>query len=176
MALISKGIKLYWKAEGMQGPTPYVSKVLEQHTHETYGWEMIGLQEIGELSEFGGGLSRDKIEITTLADDRHVYTEGLIAESDMAGISFKFLFDADLFSWFKANQEFIETAVNSEGELYTREGMGHWYVVLPDGTYFKMFATITDAKVDGAGVGAALTMTLTLTPFKALECKAASFQ
>ena len=163
MALISKGIKLYIKPK-VAGPDWDPSAV----EHETYGTELPGLQEIGELSTFGGGFTRDKIEITTLADDRHVYTNGLIAESDYAGITFKFLFDAALFKWFKEFQDHIETMANSEGAPATRAEQNNWFVVLPDGTAFNMKADITDAKLDGAGVGAALTMTVTLTPFEAI--------
>lgn len=175
MALISKGIKLYYKAAA-PGPTPYPTEILDKNTHETYGWDLLGLQEIGELSSMGGGVTRDKIEVTTLADDKHVYAEGLITESDASGITFKFLFEPELFTWFGALQENIEQYMNSDGHSYTRESVGHWHVVLPDGTTFKMHATITDAKLDGAGVGAALTMTVTLTPFMPIKVTAPSYQ
>jgi hypothetical protein len=165
MALISKGIKLYINPK-VAGPDWNPDATADKH--ETYGMELGGLQEIGELSTFGGGMTRDKIEITTLADDRHVYTDGLIAESEHAGISFKFLFDADLFKWFKTYQDYVEQMASVEGAPATRAEQLNWFVVLPDGTAFNMKANITDAKLDGAGVGAALTMTVTLTPFEAI--------
>jgi hypothetical protein len=164
MALISKGIKLYYKPKTL-GPD---WAAMPETPDETYGYELPGLQEIGELSTFGGGFTRDKIEVTTLADDRHVYTDGLISESDMAGITFKFLFDAGLFKWFKDWQNYVEQMAGLEGAPATRAEQNNWFVVLPDGTAFNMKADITDAKLDGAGVGAALTMTATLTPFEAI--------
>lgn len=165
MALISKGIELYFK-EGQAGPDFSANPT----THDEYGWLIPGLQEIGEISTFGGGNTRDKIEITTLADDKHVYTEGLLAESDMSGITFKFLFDADVYAWFGALAKNIETLVGSGQARETVAGT--WYVKLPDKTVFTMKATITDAKLDGAGTNSALTMTLTLTPFKAITVAA----
>ena len=163
MALISKGIKLYINPK-VAGPDWNADATADKHA--TYGMELPGLQEIGELSMFGGGFSRDKIEITTLADDRHVYTDGLLTESDPSGITFKFLFDSDLYVWFFQYQEYVEQMASTPGAPATRAEQLNWHVVLPDGTAFNMRANITDAKIDGAGVGAALTMTLTLTPFE----------
>ena len=73
MALISKGIKLSYKASG----TSYT--------------ELTNLQEIPEL-----GGSADSIEITTLADSAHVYMNGLLSYGDT--ISFKFLYDKTQFT------------------------------------------------------------------------------
>lgn len=165
MALISKGIKLYINPKQM-GPD---WNDTHQTPHATYGYELPGLQEIGELSLFGGGQSRDKIEITTLADDKHVYTDGLISESDQPGITFKFLFDASLFEFFKNHQEYVDLMASTPDAPATRAEQNVWFVVLPDGSAYKLLADITDAKLDGAGVGAALTMSMTLTPFDSIK-------
>ena len=165
MALISKGIRLFYNYTGMLGP----GFKTEATDIGANAFELVGLQEIGELSAMGAGASRDKIEITTLADDRHVYTDGLIAESDMAGITFKFLFDASDFAALKAHSDWEQSRIS----LGEKAQLGAWIVKLPDGTTFTMKATVTDAKLDGAGVNAALTMSVTLTPYEAIALKAA---
>ena len=73
MAVISKGIKLSYKTSG-----------------ETYT-DLTNLQEIPDL----GGES-EAIEITTLADAAHMYTDGLLNYGDSLG--FKFLYEKEQFS------------------------------------------------------------------------------
>ena len=69
MAVISKGIKLSYKNGGGSSYT-----------------DLTNLQEIPEL----GGDS-EAIEITTLADSAHMYTDGILNYGDSLG--FKFLYD-----------------------------------------------------------------------------------
>lgn len=164
MALISKGIKLYAKPQsGMSygGGAP----------DETYGSELLGLQEVGELAGIGAGSTRDKIEVTTLADDKHMFVEGLQAESDASAISFKFLFDDKLFSFLKRVSG-DETAVRGgeEGELTT------YTVRIPAGANYHDFqfkGYISDLKVDSASVNSAITMSMSLTPAEAIRFTAA---
>ena len=73
MAVISKGIKLSYKASG-----------------ETYT-DLTNLQEIPEL-----GGETEAIEITTLADAAHMYTPGIKSYGD--SLVFKFLYDETQFS------------------------------------------------------------------------------
>ena len=73
MAVISKGIKLSYKTSG-----------------EIYT-DLTNLQEIPDL----GGES-EAIEITTLADAAHMYTDGLLNYGDSLG--FKFLYEKEQFS------------------------------------------------------------------------------
>lgn len=159
MAVISKGIKLFYTYGELAGPG-FTSEPDESGKK----YEVIGLQEIGELSAMGGGASRDKIEITTLADDKHVYTDGLIAESDASEITFKFLFDAAEFEGLKAHSDWEQNRIG----LNEKAKLGAWNVELPDGTVFNMKATITNLKLDGAGVNAALTMSMGLTPYETI--------
>lgn len=119
MATISKGIKLYRNDE-----------------------ELTNLQEIPEL-----GGDTEAIEITTLADDAHMYTEGIKNYGD--SIAFKFLYEAAQFTA-------LQTPANDE-----------WKVELPDGTTCS-FEGRGSVKLDGVGVNAALTYTLAIKPTSAM--------
>lgn len=116
MATTSKGIKLYY--------------------NDT---ELTNLQEIPEL---GGEV--EAIEITTLADTAHVYTDGLLNYGD--SLAFKFLYEKAQF-----------TALNK------LSGTQEWRVELPDGATCS-FDGSCSVKLDGAGVAAALTYTLSVKP------------
>ena len=121
MAVISKGIKLSYKVSG----TDYV--------------ELTDLQEIPAL----GGTS-ESIEITTLADAAHMYTDGILNYGD--SLSFKFLYEKEQFNALVALK-------NSCG----------WKVELPDGTVCSFSGTCS-ASLDGVGVNAVLTYTLAVKP------------
>lgn len=167
MALISRGIELYFVSGSMVGPIPTGT----QKDESVGGYKLTGLQEVGELSGLGAGVSRDKIEVTTLADDKHMYVDGIQADSEMAGITFKFLMDTKLFTFFKNLADYQQTLI-STGEVLDDK----FLVRIPTGkaedvvTYstFTMKANVTDLKMDGAGVNAALTMSVTLTPREAI--------
>ena len=116
MAVISKGIKLY-KGEV----------------------ELTNLQEIPEL----GGDS-EAIEITTLADVAHMYTDGIKNYGD--SLAFKFLYEKEQFA-----------------TLNAATGEAEWKVELPDGATCTFNGTGT-VKLDGVGVNAALTYSLAIKP------------
>lgn len=120
MATISKGIKLYH--------------------NDT---ELENLQEIPEL-----GGDAEAIEITTLADEAHMYTEGIKNYGD--SVAFKFLYEAD---------QFIALQGSVAGDT--------WKVELPDGTTCS-FGGKGSVKLDGVGVNAALTYTLSIKPNTAM--------
>lgn len=121
MAVISKGITLSYK----NGSEAFV--------------ELTNLQEIPEL---GGDV--EAIEITTLADGAHMYTDGIKNYGD--SLAFKFLYEDTQF-----------TALNA------LEGTSEWKVALPDGTTCS-FSGTNSVKLDGVGVNAALTYTLNVKP------------
>lgn len=125
MAVISKGITLSYK----NGSEDFV--------------ELTNLQEIPEL---GGDV--EAIEITTLADEAHMYTDGIKNYGDSLG--FKFLYEDAQF-----------TALNA------LEGTSEWKVALPDGTTCS-FSGTNSVKLDGVGVNAALTYTLSVKPNSAM--------
>lgn len=128
MAVISKGIKLSYKATNSEAYT-----------------ELTDLQEIPEL-----GGDTEAIEITTLADAAHKYTDGIKNYGD--SLAFKFLYNP---TQFKA--------------LGALEGVVDWKVALPEGNDKEVAATCTfsgtcSVKLDGVGVNAALTYTLSVKP------------
>ncbi len=74
MAVISKGIKLSYKASGEQTFT-----------------ELTNLQEIPEL-----GGDAEAIEVTVLSDAAHMYTDGILNYGD--SLAFVFLYDKTQFT------------------------------------------------------------------------------
>lgn len=116
MATISKGIKLF-------------------HGEK----ELTNLQEIPEL-----GGTAESIEVTTLADAAHMYTDGILNYGD--SLAFKFLYE---------KAQFVE--------LNGLSGSQEWRVELPDGATCSFGGTCS-AKLDGVGVNAALTYTLSIKP------------
>lgn len=116
MAVISKGITLYVGEKALTN-----------------------LQEIPDL---GGEV--EAIEITTLADGAHVYTDGLKNYGDSLG--FKFLYEGAQFA-----------------ELNALEGVSSWKVELPDGETCTFTGT-SSVKLDGVGINSALTYTLSVKP------------
>lgn len=125
MAVISKGIKLYYGVdEGSK--------------------ELTNLQEIPELGE--PVRNREKIDITTLADDEKKETDGLLEAKADQELAFKFLYEKAQFT-----------------ELNAITESSNWKVELPDGSTCS-FGGTCNVRLDGAGVSAALTYTLTIKP------------
>lgn len=120
MAVISKGITLSYKNGG----------------------EFKALTNLQEIPGLGG--SSDAIEITTLADAAHTYTDGLLNYGD--SLAFKFLYE---------KTQFVE--------LEALEGASEWKVALPDGTNCSFTGTSSVA-LDGVGINAVLTYTLNVKP------------
>ena len=121
MATISKGIKLY-KDEV----------------------ELTNLTEIPEL-----GAEAESIEITTLADAAHVYTNGIMNYGD--SLAFKFIYEKAQFA-----------SLTTDGDETSA-----WKVELPDGATCEFTGTHS-VKLDGVGVNAALTYTLSVKPNSAM--------
>jgi hypothetical protein len=126
MAVISKGIELSYK----NGSDSYT--------------KLTNLQEIPEL-----GGDAEAIEITTLADAAHMYTDGIKNYGD--SLAFKFLYETQQF----------ETLNNLTGVI-------EWEVALPDGTTCS-FSGTSSVKLDGVGVNAALTYTLAIKPNSSMQ-------
>lgn len=125
MAVISKGIKLSYKNGGA---------------------EFIALTDLQEIPDLGG--NTEAIEITTLADSAHVYTDGLLNYGD--SLAFKFLYAQEQFS-----------------ALHALEGVSDWKVELPDGEACSFTGT-SSVKLDGVGINSALTYTLSVKPNSAM--------
>lgn len=101
--------------------------------------QLTNLQEIPEL----GGES-EAIEITTLADAAHMYTDGIKNYGD--SLAFKFLYEKAQFTSLSALTDSQECVVS-----------------LPDGATCTFNGTCS-VKLDGVGVNAALTYTLSIKP------------
>lgn len=121
MAVISKGIELSYKAGG---------------------GEFIKLTNLQEIPELGG--DAEAIEITTLADAAHMYTDGIKNYGD--SLAFIFLYETEQF-----------------GTLQGLTGSSEWKVTLPDSTTCT-FSGTSSVKLAGVGVNAALTYTLAIKP------------
>ena len=126
MGVLSKGITLSYKTSSAGDFT-----------------QLSNLQEIPDL-----GGETEAIEITTLADDAHMYMDGIKNYGD--SIPFKFLYDKTQF----------ETLVGLTGTV-------NWKVTLPDTTTCTFSGTCS-VKLDGAGVNAALGYTLSIKPNSAM--------
>lgn len=97
------------------------------------------LQEIAEL----GNNAPEKVDITVLSDEAKKSMDGL--RDTAQDLAFKFLYEKAQFN-----------------KLAALNGSRGWIVTLPDNTTATFTATAS-VKLDSAGVGAALTYTLTLS-------------
>ena len=122
MAVISKCITLSYKNGG--------------------AGDFIELTNLQEIPELGGDV--EAIEITTLADPAHMYTDGIKNYGD--SLAFKFLYEKAQFT-----------------TLDGLTGASQWKVTLPDSTTCTFDGTCS-VKLDGVGVNAALTYTLNIKP------------
>lgn len=104
------------------------------------------LTNLQEIPELGG--EAEAIEITVLSDAAHMYTDGILNYGD--SLAFKFLYE---------KAQFIE--------LSNAEGSQSWKVELPDDTTCT-FTGACSVKLDGVGVNAALTYTLSIKPDSAM--------
>ena len=102
--------------------------------------ELTNLQEIPEL----GNNAKEKVDVTVLSDSAKKSIDGL---SDTAqDLSFKFLYDKEQFTTLAA----LTTSTD-------------WQVELPSEGNTATFSGTPSVKLDSAGVGAALTYTLTIS-------------
>ena len=122
MAVISKGITLSYKTNS--------------------GSSYTTLTDLQEIPELGG--DSEAIEITTLDDAAHMYTDGILNYGD--SLAFIFLYQKEQFT-----------------ALQGLEGSIEWKVSLPDNTTCT-FSGTSSVKLAGVGVNAALTYTLSIKP------------
>lgn len=106
------------------------------------GDSFTALTNLQEIPELGG--DTEAIEITTLADAAHMYTDGIKNYGD--SLAFKFLYEDTQFA-----------------TLNGLTGSQTWKVTLPDETTCTFGGTCS-VKLDGVGVNAALTYTLAIKP------------
>lgn len=125
MKVISYGIKLSYKTKGATG-------------------EFIELLDLYEIPELGGDV--DKIEVTTLADAAHTYTNGLLNYGD--SITFKFYVVEG------AEQFKTLSALTDECD---------WKCELPEGIAYT-FSGTPSIKLDGVSYNNPLTYSLNIAP------------
>lgn len=104
------------------------------------------LTNLQEIPELGG--TAEKLECTVLSDSAHMYTNGILSYGD--SLDFKFLYE---------KEQFVE--------LSALEGEQQWKVSLPDGTTCS-FKGESSIKIDGVGINAVLTYTLSVSPTSAM--------
>lgn len=100
------------------------------------------LTNLQEIPELGG--TKESVEITVLADSAHKYMDGLLNYGD--SLDFKFLYEKEQFT-----------------ELGALKDSQEWKVTLPDGAMCT-FGGSCSVRLDGVGVNAALTYTLSIKP------------
>lgn len=104
------------------------------------------LTNLMEIPELGG--TAESIEITTLADEAHKYTDGIKNYGD--SLDFKFLYEKEQFT-----------------ELEGLDTVSTWKVTLPDGAICS-FSGTSSVRLEGVGVNAALTYILAIKPNTAM--------
>ena len=124
-------------------------KLLYKSPDNALGGEYKEVHNLMEIPELGGSV--DAIEITTLAHSEHRYTKGLLNFGD--SLEFKFLYDGTEFGFMQSLTEYFSVS---------------WKVELPDGETCA-FTGPCSVKLDGVGVNAALTYTLSIMPDSAME-------
>lgn len=177
MAYISKGIEMYYKGVTEVNSLPSdlqavyaevsagIANMFVDGTATALGRLIPNLQEIGDLGS-GASAERDKIEVTTLADDKHVYTDGLLTDSEFDSIDFKLLYTPKDYAAFIQIIEW-ERALSVAGinSVYS--------VRIPniedENSSVFTIKGVSSIKLDGTSYNGALTMTLTLTPKEEVE-------
>ena len=109
----------------------------------------VALTDLQEIPSLGG--TEEAIEVTTLAHAAHMYTGGLLNYGD--SLAFKFLYAKEQFNT-------LATLKESTG----------WKVTLPDGETCT-FTGKSSVQLDGVGINAALTYTLSIRPDSEMEWK-----
>ena len=115
MAILSKGMKLS-----------------HSDTSEGVFTDIAGLKSVPAL-----GGSKEKVDVTTLADSSYVYIAGLKSYEDL---EFGFIYDKEVFN-----------------TLNSLSGTQYWKVTFPDGVVFS-FSGECSVAVQGGEVNGAITM------------------
>lgn len=125
MAILSKGMKLGYKTGTASSYT-----------------NLTGLQTVPAL-----GGSKDKVDVTTLADGSYKYIAGIKSFDDL---EFTFIYDKDVYSIFTTPTTGLENLSSVD-----------WEVEFPDGVKFD-FSGACSVAVQGGEVNGAITFTLTI--------------
>lgn len=115
-------------------------------SYKANGESYTDLTNLQEIPDIGG--ESEAIEITVLSDEAHMYCDGIKNYGD--SLAFKFLYEKEQFT-----------------TLSGLTGSKEWKVTLPDSTACS-FSGSASVKLDGVGVNAALTYTLSIKPDSAM--------
>ena len=115
-------------------------------SYKANGESYTDLTNLQEIPDIGG--EAEAIEITVLSDEAHMYCDGIKNYGD--SLAFKFLYEKGQFT-----------------TLSGLTGSKEWKVSLPDSTTCS-FSGSASVKLDGVGVNAALTYTLSIKPDSAM--------
>lgn len=121
--------------------------------------EIENLQEIPDLSDTKG--ETETIEITTLKDEYHEYTDGLKNYDEDGELSFQLLYSPE---------EYHDVYELITDETQTGKSL-FWFVVLPDGSTFTIKSRSASVVINGVGVASAITYTLNIVPTGKIEYK-----
>ena len=119
--------------------------------------EIENLQEIPDLSDTKG--ETETIEITTLKDEYHEYTDGLKNYDEDGELSFQLLYSPE---------EYHDVYELITDETQTGKSL-FWFVVLPDGSTFTIKSRSASVVINGVGVASAITYTLNIVPTGKIE-------
>lgn len=182
MAQNTLGIKLYLDTAAQVGDAPGVTGATDVHEivkldviAPTYGLSYVAekgvlipnVMEIGELAQKGSGASSyDKIEVTTLADSKHMYIDGLQADADDGAqeLGVKLLYDPAVFKAITALAGTFDTSFK-KGDITSNDMK--LVVEIPAGlsingnkvlSTFVITAKHNSLALDGIAVNSALTM------------------
>lgn len=152
MATISKGITLTW-AEG--------NYTKSNDTWVSTGADPVLLTNLLEIPEIGSSdAGYEQIDITTLADSKMKYMNGLESASESEALEFKFLYEKEQFALLENGAASVHGVWNAAG---TEMSAHQWTVTLPDGSTCK-FLGKHSVRLEGVGVNSAITYILTVTP------------
>ena len=132
------------------------------------GVNLLGVLEIGELAASAEAIGLyDKIEVTTLADTKHMYIDGLLAENDTSGntIAMKFLYHPGLWKSVADDNAYTSDVSGKEPQKQT------FTIVVPGGKSFSFEGQITKMTMDSITNNSALTMTFEVSPTSQIELK-----
>lgn len=121
--------------------------------------EFTNLLEIPEIGSSDAGF--EQIDITTLADSKMKYMNGLESASEPEALEFKFLYDKAQFQ--KCQTAGWESNYGTWNEGHTSMSAALWTITLPDGSTCS-FVGKSSVRLEGVGVNAALTYILSITP------------
>ena len=120
---------------------------------------LTNLLEIPEVGPAETGF--EQIDITTLADSKFVYMNGLETTGEPEALEFKFIYEKEQFKFLENEARTYEYGEWDDAHLTM--ATTQWTITLPDGSTCK-FLGKHNVRLEGVGVNAAITYILTITP------------